>query len=93
MLKRLSIIRIFALIILQYGTVAAANRGCKTEKDSIAIHYSKTITSKDIKAHLTILASDEYEGRETGEAGQKKAALYISNHFSSLGIPPYNSFF
>jgi len=90
MLNKSILTRIFVLIILQSAAVAAVKPSFITGKDSIAIHYSKTITSEDIKAHLTILASDEYEGRETGEAGQKKAARYISNHFASVGIPPYD---
>ena len=89
MLNKAGVTRILALLILQIGPVAAVTPGFNCGKDSIAIRYSKTITSEDIKAHLTVLASDEYEGRETGEAGQKKAARYISNHFSSVGIPPY----
>ncbi|MCU0348438.1 MAG: hypothetical protein MUC59_15975, partial [Saprospiraceae bacterium] len=32
-----------------------------------AAPYAATITAEDIRSHLTVLASDEYEGRETGE--------------------------
>jgi len=46
-----------------------------------------TIQAAEMKAHLDILASDEYEGRETGTAGQKKAAAYISSYFYTLGLP------
>lgn len=49
--------------------------------------YAETITANDLRTHLTVLASDEFEGRETGEAGQKKAAVYISDFFKSVGIP------
>ncbi|MEM6299609.1 MAG: M28 family peptidase [Bacteroidota bacterium] len=48
--------------------------------------YAETITQDDLKKHLSILASDEYEGRETGMLGQKKAAEYIQNHFKSLEL-------
>lgn len=61
------------------------------EKDTVAIKYSKTITKEDLSRHLHILASDEYEGRETGMEGQKKAAKYISEHFAIIGIPPLPS--
>lgn len=37
--------------------------------------------------NLHVLASDEYEGRETGMKGQKMAADYIANQFKSFGIP------
>ncbi len=49
--------------------------------------YGKMVTPEGIKKHLTIIASDEMEGRETGEPGQRKAADYIANHFASLGFP------
>lgn len=52
-----------------------------------AVKYSGTITTDDLKKHLTVLASDEYEGRETGKKGQKMAAEYIAKHFESLGFP------
>lgn len=60
-----------------------------SQKDTTAIRYSKIISANDLKTHLTILASDEYEGRETGQKGQKMAAEYISNQFKGFGIPPY----
>lgn len=48
--------------------------------------YAKTITDDDLTRHLTLLASDSLEGRETGKKGQKMAAEYIKNHFKSLGL-------
>ena len=53
------------------------------------IKFSETITTEDLEKHLTILASDSLEGRETGKKGQKMAADYIMNHFKAIGIPPY----
>ena len=38
----------------------------QSKKDSIALQFANTITAADLKEHLTVLASDEYEGRETG---------------------------
>ncbi len=48
--------------------------------------YAATITAQDLKKHLTYIASDSLEGRDTGSEGQKKAATYISNHFAKLGL-------
>ena len=58
-------------------------------KDTAAIRYSNIITASEMSKNLHVLASDEYEGRETGKKGQKMAAEYISNQFKSFGIPPY----
>lgn len=58
-------------------------------KDSIAISYSNEITISGMSKNLHILASDAYEGRETGKKGQKMAAAYIAKQFKDAGIPPY----
>lgn len=69
----------------------------KTVKDSevninsdVSIKYASTITVDDLKTHLYIYASDEFEGRSTGEPGQKKAAEYLRNFYIKSGIasPP-----
>ena len=52
----------------------------------IAIEYSKTITPEDLKTHLYIIASDEFEGRDTGEPGQKLAAEYLKDFYKSQNI-------
>ncbi|PHN05631.1 peptidase M28 [Flavilitoribacter nigricans DSM 23189 = NBRC 102662] len=48
---------------------------------------AQTITAQDMKRHLSTIASTEFEGRETGTDGQKKAAEYIARYFQKLGIP------
>ncbi len=56
--------------------------------DSAALRYAGTITAGDLMRHLEVLASDAYEGRETGQRGQKMAAEYLREQFRSYGIPP-----
>lgn len=51
-----------------------------------ASKYAATITTDLLKKHLTIIASDEFEGRETGTVGQRKAAAYIESQFKILGL-------
>jgi hypothetical protein len=52
--------------------------------------FANAITAEDLKKHLFIVASKEFEGRETATEGQRKAAAYIENHFKSLGLLPGN---
>ena len=61
------------------------------QMDEIAVKYASTISQDEMRDHLTILASDEYEGRETGKKGQKMAAEYITKHFKSIGLTPGNN--
>jgi len=56
------------------------------EPTDLATAYANTITQEDLRKHLSIIASDEYEGRETGEKGQKMAADYIAKQFRDLGL-------
>lgn len=64
-------------------------------QDKQAKKYAKTITISDLNERLSILASDEYEGRETGEKGQKMAAKYIASKFKEFGLtaPVNGSYF
>ncbi|KEQ28854.1 M28 family peptidase [Pedobacter antarcticus] len=55
-------------------------------QDKTAIKFSTTINKDHGYKHLSILASDEYEGRETGKKGAWMAAEYIRNHFKSIGL-------
>lgn len=61
--------------------------------------YAATITAADLEKHLRVLASDAYEGRETGAKGQKMAAEYIARAFAADGLSgpvpggPQNRFF
>jgi hypothetical protein len=51
-----------------------------------ATKYANTITATDLKNHLYIFASDEFEGRNTGEPGQKKASEYLKNFYINHNI-------
>ena len=52
--------------------------------------YSSRIDSTGLYYHLSVFASDEFEGRETGTRGQRKAADYLIEYYKSLGFDPYN---
>lgn len=74
---------------------AAALIACGSSKETastdndttdFAAKYAKTITAKDLGKHLFIYASDEFEGRNTGEPGQKKAVKYLKDFYVSQGI-------
>ncbi len=48
--------------------------------------YAGNINQAFLKKHLTVIASAEMEGRETGTAGERKAAAYIEDYFKALGL-------
>lgn len=53
--------------------------------------YAETITEAELKDHLYIYASDEFEGRDTGAPGQKKAVEYIKAEYVKLDVPAAKS--
>ncbi|QTD37766.1 M28 family peptidase [Polaribacter batillariae] len=77
-----------------YVASAVAFMACSSSKNASnedanvdqAAKYAKSITAKDLGKHLFVYASDEFEGRETGEPGQKKAVEYLKNFYVSEGI-------
>jgi aminopeptidase YwaD len=42
----------------------------------------------NLQTHVTYLADDKLEGRQTGSAGEKLAYEYISNEFTKTGLSP-----
>ena len=48
--------------------------------------FAKTITADELKDMLYTYASDDFEGRKTGEAGQKKAVNFIKEHYIENNI-------
>lgn len=67
------------LIVAFYSLLSNA----QVNKD--AVYYSQFIDAPSLKNHLTILASDVFEGRETGKKGQQLAAQYLINSFKKSG--------
>ena len=76
MLKRI----LTCTLVLSTGFVWAQNE--------VQLKYAETITVKDLRSRLEIIASDDFEGRETGKPGQKKAANYIKERFQEFGYQP-----
>lgn len=56
------------------------------KQDKDAVKFSAVINKDVAYKHLSVLASDEYEGRETGTRGAWMAAEYIKNQFKSFGL-------
>lgn len=83
-MKRTTLLLCTAILIAGCSTCQNKNSIKNTEKAS---NYAKIITSNNLKEALYTYASDDFEGRKTGEPGQKKASEFIKNHYTSLKIP------
>ncbi len=48
------------------------------------------IKPEQVLAHIKILASDEFEGRGPGSAGEQKTIAYLTGQFREMGLKPGN---
>mgnify|MGYP001380942069 CR=1 FL=1 len=52
-----------------------------------AAAYASLIRADDMRSYLEVLASPDFEGRETGTEGLRLAADFIAAHFEALDLP------
>ena len=83
--------KLFILVVLIAFASCGSSKDTavsKNENDNTdyALKYASTITAKDLGNHLFTYASDEFEGRNTGESGQKKAINYLKGFYVNQGI-------
>ncbi|WP_046243965.1 M28 family peptidase [Hymenobacter terrenus] len=88
------------LLALANGLTAAAQqapakakpkaKSAVTISKSAAPNWSRTyatgIRPEELRQHLTVVASDAFQGREAGQPGQKLAAEYLVKQFAELGL-------
>ena len=81
MKKLLCTLSAFMLIQVSFAQVKTL------EKLDNAVKYAKTIKAVELKKLLYVYASDDFEGRMTGEPGQKKAVNFLKEHYMQYGVP------
>ncbi|MCM4159800.1 M20/M25/M40 family metallo-hydrolase [Antarcticibacterium flavum] len=75
------------LCAVSIAFVSCGAQQTKKVENANVMDYANTITAQELKDHLYTFASDEFEGRDTGEPGQKLAAEYLVNEYKKLNIP------
>lgn len=80
MLNKKINIAIIVFLLISCSTTKKIDYQKSTEK------FVSSISESSLKTNLTIIASDEMEGRETGSEGQKKAGRYIIEQYQKAGI-------
>ena len=70
---------------------ALAALGQAPERIASQTELSPDVSIDNLKKHVAYLASDELEGRRTGSKGIRKAADYIRQHLTRVGLQPIGS--
>ncbi|MCC9044007.1 M28 family metallopeptidase [Myroides sp. M-43] len=78
-------------ISLSLLVITLSLTGCKTSSTAVesiqtTADYWQMISADSMAVNLKVLTSDKFEGRRTGEPGQKKATEYLVNFYQSHHI-------
>ena len=73
-------------IIISLATIFFLTLNLSCSQNDISTKYSNSITEKDLQDLLYVYASDEFEGRNTGEPGQKLAVKFIRDFYKANDI-------
>jgi hypothetical protein len=73
-------------------SVAAPNTPTVFENPDVAARFAEAINERELAAHLYLIASDLYEGREATTRGQRLAAKYLASQHRRIGSTPYGRF-
>ena len=84
--------KFFALLLITFVVSApiTAQRkvGSAAAASTAAFGNVDAVTARQMREHLTFIASDELEGRDTPSRGLDIAAMYIAKHLANWGIHP-----
>ncbi|MFB9052816.1 M28 family peptidase [Formosa undariae] len=92
-MKKQYLIASAALVMLSCGSsekttsTSTSTTEAASKQTNDVNFYAKTITEAELKTDLMIYASDEFEGRLTGQPGQKKAVEFLKQRYVDLNIP------
>lgn len=81
-------ITLAAMILMVYGcsTIQTSENQPSEDSTSQLLTYAEAINEPSLHHHLSVIAHDSLEGRETGTRGQKIAADYLRDHYEELGF-------
>jgi len=86
MKKKILLLGLLSITLVNCKAQQSVASTSSIKKEASVPRYLQTITQEELKKHLYVIASDEMQGRNTGEAGQKEAGKYIIEQYNSAGI-------
>ena len=81
----------FSIAVTTVLGLAFAISACSESEEAGTPKAIDTINEKDLARHISILASDEFEGRAPASAGEEKTIQYLKAEFEGLGLKPGNN--
>ena len=84
---------LFAVVLLVAGCSPSAPPppAATAASAKIALADMPQIDAAQVLGHIKSLASDEFEGRKPGSAGEERTVQYLTAEFQKLGLKPGNT--
>jgi len=79
---------VFILFLSGCAGFMSSDRTQSTDLNDQLLPFSELITEDFLYKHLAVIAHDSLEGRETGMPGQRKAAKYLADVYTEMGVTP-----
>jgi hypothetical protein len=80
MIKKIFILLLFIVVFSNCTSQKTSSKNVSSSD------YFSSINKESLTTNLTVIASDEMQGRETGSEGQKKAGRYIIDFYKKHGV-------
>ncbi len=75
-------------LLLCLSSCSTSKKYTAEQYEQAKVQFQNSINTQDLKNYLEVYASDAFEGRRTGERGQKLATEYLAGYYKSNGIKP-----
>ncbi|MEC4051832.1 M28 family metallopeptidase [Myroides odoratimimus] len=75
-----------SLLALSMSMTSCKTTSSISNNPTVSSTYWQEISADSMAVNLKVLASEDFEGRRTGEPGQKKATEYITNFYKKRNI-------
>jgi len=84
------LLSLFLITLVLSAPITAQRKNVASSAAPAASKFGNTdgVTANQLKEHLTFIASDELEGRDTPSRGLDIAAMYIAKHLANWGVRP-----
>jgi len=81
----------FALAGCQHDPMAQTEASLVSANTQAGHAFGPEISAEDFSAHIRVLASDDFGGRQPGSDGEEKTVNYLRTQFQRLGLEPGNN--
>ncbi len=79
-----------AIFATRQGDALARTEAQQTVTEQAGHAFGPEISAEDFSAHVKVLASDDFAGRQPGSTGEEKTVEYLRRQFQRLGLEPGN---